>query len=56
MFYKVFKSAMDAILFMEKETVDIIFLDIQMPDLTGIDFLKVIQRKQTKIIFYNSLS
>ncbi|WP_196892988.1 LytR/AlgR family response regulator transcription factor [Aureivirga marina] len=46
-----FKSAMDAILFMEKETVDIIFLDIQMPDLTGIDFLKVIQRKQTKIIF-----
>ncbi|WP_196888540.1 LytR/AlgR family response regulator transcription factor [Aureivirga sp. CE67] len=46
-----FKSALDAIDFLKNNEVDIIFLDIQMPEITGIDFLKIIQRKEAKIIF-----
>lgn len=35
-----FKNALDAITFLNQNKVDVIFLDIQMPKLTGIDFLK----------------
>lgn len=38
----VFESAQDAVSFLEKEKVDILFLDIDMPGLNGIEF-----RKQT---------
>lgn len=36
----VFESAQDALPFIEKEKVDILFLDIDMPGLNGIDFRK----------------
>lgn len=36
----VFESAEDALPFIEKEKVDILFLDIDMPGLNGIDFRK----------------
>lgn len=36
----VFESAEEAVLFIEKETVDILFLDIDMPGLNGIEFRK----------------
>ena len=36
----VFKSAEEAVLFIEKEKVDILFLDIDMPGLNGIEFRK----------------
>ncbi|UTN05642.1 LytTR family DNA-binding domain-containing protein [Flavobacterium bizetiae] len=36
----VFESAEDALPFIEKEKVDILFLDIDMPSLNGIDFRK----------------
>lgn len=36
----VFDSAQDALPFIEKQKVDILFLDIDMPDLNGIDFRK----------------
>ncbi len=35
-----FTNAFDAITFMQKNKVDLIFLDIKMPDINGIDFLK----------------
>ena len=35
-----FQSAVEALSFLMEETIDLIFLDIQMPLLTGIDFLK----------------
>lgn len=38
----VFESAEDAVVFLEKEKIDILFLDIDMPGLNGIEF-----RKQT---------
>lgn len=33
-------TAIEAMTFLKKEKVDILFLDIEMPDLTGIEFLK----------------
>ncbi|QTD37893.1 response regulator transcription factor [Polaribacter batillariae] len=43
-------SALMALSFLEKEKVDIIFLDIQMPHLTGLQLSKIIP-KNTKVIF-----
>ena len=36
----VFENAEDALLFLEKEKIDILFLDIDMPSLDGLDFRK----------------
>lgn len=35
-----FTNAFDAITFMQENKIDLIFLDIKMPDINGIDFLK----------------
>ncbi|SHI49157.1 two component transcriptional regulator, LytTR family [Mesonia phycicola] len=43
-------SAIDAMEFIKDNPVDLLFLDIQMPDLTGIEFSKMIP-KETRIIF-----
>lgn len=34
------KSALDAVEYLQKKNIDLIFLDIQMPRLNGIDFIK----------------
>lgn len=44
------KSAFEAMDVLDKEKVDLMFVDIQMPDLTGIDFVKALNKDQ-KIIF-----
>lgn len=44
-------SAITAIEILEKEDVDLIFTDIQMPNLSGMEFSKMILNKKTKIIF-----
>lgn len=43
-------SAIEALEFLNEERVDLIFLDIQMPDLTGLELAKLIP-KSTRIIF-----
>lgn len=43
-------SAMEALEFIKNEPVDLLFLDIQMPDLTGIEFSKMLP-KETRVIF-----
>lgn len=43
-------NALNAFEILQKESVDLIFLDIQMPKLTGIDFLKTLQHPP-KVIF-----
>lgn len=43
-------NAVEALLFLQKNKVDLIFLDIQMPKLTGIDFLKTLPNRP-KVIF-----
>jgi DNA-binding LytR/AlgR family response regulator len=43
-------NAVEAINFLQKTKIDLLFLDIQMPGLTGIDFLKTL-RRPLKVIF-----
>jgi len=43
-------SAVEAMEFLKEEPVDLLFLDIQMPDLTGIEFSKMLP-KETRVIF-----
>lgn len=43
-------SSLEALAIIEKSDIDLVFLDIQMPDLTGIQLSKLIDGK-TKIIF-----
>ncbi len=45
-----FVSAMDALAFIKSEEVQLVFLDINMPDISGIEFAELID-KQTAIIF-----
>ncbi|MFN2440701.1 MAG: LytR/AlgR family response regulator transcription factor [Chitinophagaceae bacterium] len=45
-----FGNAIDAMLFLQSEPVDLIFLDIQMPHLNGTEFVKSL-RHPPKIIF-----
>lgn len=39
------KSALEAISCLQKGDIDLMFLDIQMPDLTGIEFLQTLKKK-----------
>ena len=45
-----FKNAIDALDFIQNHDVDIVFLDIEMPKLSGINLARIIEEK-TKIIF-----
>lgn len=45
-----FSNPFEALTFLQKNTVDIIFLDIQMPELNGVQFAKVIGTKSS-IVF-----
>ena len=45
-----FNSAIDALSFMKSNTVDLIFLDINMPLLDGLDFIKSLDKKPMIII------
>lgn len=45
-----FHNAIEATIFLQEQSVDIIFLDIKMPQLTGTDFVRSL-RQMPKIIF-----
>ncbi len=47
---KTFTSPSEAKLFLEKENIDLLFLDIQMPDINGIDFFKTIENSPHVIL------
>ena len=51
---KTFFNAVDAKTWLTKESVDIILLDIQMPELTGLDFFAFAQ-SETRHYSYNGL-
>lgn len=44
------KSPLDCLSVLEKEEIDILFLDINMPDISGIDFLKSLSKKPKVIL------
>ncbi|QZE15515.1 LytTR family DNA-binding domain-containing protein [Halosquirtibacter laminarini] len=50
-----FDNAIDAITYLQDQTVDLIFLDIQMPHITGIEFIKTI-KIDSKIIITSAFS
>lgn len=49
------KNPLEAMEILEKEKIDILFLDIQMPELTGVEFVKTLQQKPA-IIFTTAYS
>lgn len=51
-----FTDADEARKFLETNTVDIIFLDIQMPDVNGIEFSRSLSLKHTAVIFTTAFS
>src|SRR6187549_686871 len=51
----VFTDAFKALEYLQKENVDLIFLDIKMPDISGIDFFKSLPRKPM-VIFTTAYS
>lgn len=48
---KVFYSTAEALAYLHKEPVQLVFLDIQMPDMLGTDFARLIQLQKTAIVF-----
>jgi DNA-binding LytR/AlgR family response regulator len=44
-----YASALSALPVLSKKNIDVIFLDIQMPDISGIDFVKTLDRKPSVI-------
>ena len=50
-----FTSAFKAFEYLQKEEIDLIFLDIQMPDITGIEFLNSLEKKP-QVIFTTAYS
>jgi DNA-binding LytR/AlgR family response regulator len=47
---KSFNKADEALIFLNNNEIDILFLDIQMPELNGLEFIQSLRRK-TKVIF-----
>lgn len=43
-------SALQALNHIKNDSIDILFLDIQMPDLTGLDFLKILPNRPATIL------
>lgn len=52
---KTFRDPIDAIEFLQKSTIDLLFLDINMPKLSGFDFLDILP-KSPKVIFTTAYS
>ena len=49
-------SALEALHFLNDQKVDLIFLDVQMPELTGIELMNVIKSTNTKVILTTAYS
>lgn len=51
-----FNNAIDAIdyISVSKDKIDIIFLDIEMPEMSGMDFIKSVDIQNTQVIIYSS--
>jgi two-component SAPR family response regulator len=45
-----FTNPIEALQLLGQQKIDLVFLDIQMPEITGIDFIKAIQGKSKVIL------
>ena len=45
-----FTSAISALSFLEEENIDLIFLDIHLPKLSGLDFLRKLTKNHRKLL------
>jgi DNA-binding LytR/AlgR family response regulator len=52
----VFTDPFEAKKFLDNNPVDILFLDIQMPDINGIEFSKILNKKNIAVIFTTAYS
>jgi two-component system LytT family response regulator len=50
-----FTNAVESLVFLERGNVDLLFLDIQMPEISGIELMKKLNKK-TKVIFTTAFS
>ncbi len=51
-----YASAIKAMSGLQQDPVDLLFLDIQMPDLNGLDFSRMIDHTRTRIVFTTAFS
>ncbi len=51
-----FRNAVDARNFLRENAVDLIFVDINMPDLSGVDFVRSLEREHPMVIFTTAYS
>ena len=48
---KMFKSPINAVKYLQENTVDIVFLDIEMPEMNGFDLLRKVKKVEFDVIF-----
>jgi DNA-binding LytR/AlgR family response regulator len=53
---KAFTNPLEALQYVNDNTIDLIFIDIKMPDLSGLDFVKAIKKEKTLVIFTTGYS
>ena len=51
-----FENPLDGLAFLKSNTVDLIFLDIQMPEIKGTDFVELLAESKPKIVFTTAYS
>lgn len=51
-----FENPLEALAYLKKNHVDLVFLDIQMPDLKGTDLAELLQKADTQVIFTTAYS
>ena len=53
---RTFENPLEALSYIKSNSVDLIFLDIQMPELKGTDFAELIQKSGIRVIFTTAYS
>lgn len=51
-----FENPLEGLTFLNSNQVDLLFIDIQMPELSGTDFAELIAKSRTKVIFTTAYS
>lgn len=52
----VFTDPFEALAYLNEQPIDLVFLDINMPDLSGLEFSKAIRKKEVLVVFTTAYS